>query len=195
MRALHALSVGEHRLSPRSGRPPRTRVRTGPAVPGWALRVAVLLPVLLAGVALSPEGAQWLVLATVGVGLAIRPHGALVALAIAGVGLVLVFAEPSGWWRLPLLVLASHGLLWLAALAEPAAWDTRVELAVLRAALPAFLVVQLVGQAAGALAQLLRGAAPLPWLVVAGLAGLALVTALLTTQLARRRAGARRERF
>jgi len=195
MRALRALAVGEHRLSPRPARPPRTRVHTGPAVPGWVLRLAVLVPVLLAGVALSPEGAQWLVLATVGVGLAVRPHGALVALAIAGVGVILVFAEPAGWWRLPLLVLASHGLLWLAALAEPAAWDTRVELAVLRAALPAFLLIQLAGQAAGALAQLLGGAAPVPWLLVAGLVGLAAVTALLTTQLARGRAGGQRKRF
>lgn len=180
-------------LPRRAERLPRTRVHTGPAVPGWLLRVAVLVPVLLVGVALSAQGTQWAVLAAVGVGLAVRPHGALVALAIAAVGAAVVLVDPTGWWRLPLLVLAGHALLGLAAIAEPAAWDSRVELAVLRAALPAFLLIQLVGQAAGAMAQLLSG--QVPWLVVLGLVGLGAVTALLTTQLAQRRAATRGRRF
>lgn len=193
MRARWTAATGELRSPRRSEQLPRTRVHTRRAVPGWLLRVAIVLPVLLIGVALSAQGTQWAVLAAVGVGLAVRPHGALVALAIAAVGAIVVLVDPAGWWRLSLLVLAGHGLLWLAAVAEPAAWDSRVELAVLRAALPAFLLIQLVGQTAGAMAQLLSG--QVPWLVVLGLVGLGAVTTLLTTQLARRRAATRGARF
>ena len=170
---VRALREGLPSLRPaaRTGPPPRTSVRTGPSVPALLLRLGLLLLCLAAGPVLVASQAQWWVLLVAGFLVAARPHAALLALAAAVlVGMLAVSGEHA--WQLPVLVLLTHALLRLGALADAVAWQGRVELGVLRDGAGGFLAVQAVGQAAAVLALVLDGAAPVPWLAVVAVGGL-----------------------
>lgn len=150
---------------------PRTSVRSDPSVPALVLRVALVPLCLAAGTALATSPAHWWLALVVGAVLAVRPHAALLTLGVAAlVGMYAVVGSPG--WQLPVLVLVTHAVLRLGAVADAVAWDGHVELAVLRDALAPFLAVQAVAQTAGALALVLDGAAPVPWLGVAATAAL-----------------------
>ena len=155
----------------RGRRRPRTSVRSGPSVPAVVLRCALVLLCLAAGTALATSPAHWWLALVVGAVLAVRPHAALLTLGVAAlVGMYAVVGSPG--WQLPVLVLVTHAVLRLGAVADAVGWDGHVELAVLRDALVPFLAVQAVAQTAGALALVLDGAAPVPWLGVAATAAL-----------------------
>ncbi len=167
--------------------PARTTVATAATVPGWVLRAGLALLLALGGLAAGAEGVQWAVVAALALVVAARPHAALGALAVAVLGSMLVLGEAPARWQLPALLAATHGVLALGAVAAVSSWRGRVELAVLRAELPAVLVVQALAQLAGVTAALLQGRATLPWTAVAALAGLGAVTWVLVAGLARRR--------
>lgn len=155
----------------RDRRRPRTSVRSGPSVPALVLRVALVPLCLAAGTALATSPAHWWLALVVGAVLAVRPHAALLTLGVAAlVGMYAVVGSPG--WQLPVLVLVTHAVLRLGAVADAVGWDGHVELAVLRDALAPFLAVQAVAQTAGALALVLDGAVPVPWLGVAATAAL-----------------------
>lgn len=165
----------------------RTRVVTDAAVPGWVLRLAMALLVGLAGLAAGADGqTQWAITAAIALLLAARPYGMLIALGIAVSAAMYALDGPAGPWQLPVLLLATHLLLVLGAYADLTGWRARLEVAILRDALPSILTVQVAAQAAGVLAAVLQDAAPVPWLIVAALAGLGLLSWLVADQLARR---------
>lgn len=168
-------------------RPPRTRVVTGAAVPGWVLRLLVAAVGVLGGLAAgAQEPVQWVVVGAVAVVVAGRPHGMLLALGVAVLAAMYVLGDSPAAWQLPVLLVCTHLVLVLGPLADVASWRARVELAVLRDALPSFVAVQVAAQAAGLLAALLRGSATVPWLVVVALAALGVLTWLVLLPLHRR---------
>jgi len=163
-------------------RPPRTSLRAGPAVPALVLRLALTALLLGAG-GLAGEGpTQWAIAAAVAGVAGVRPHAALLATGVGALVAMLALA-PGPWWELPVLVLLTHAALRLGAVVDAVSWQGWVELGVLRDALPAFVGVQAVAQGAAVLALLLDGAAPLPWLVVGGVAALAALTWTVVLQL------------
>ena len=165
---------------------PRTRITTTAAIPGWALRAALALLVGLAGLAAGTPGlSQWVVVGMVALVLAARPHGMLLALGVGVLAAMYVLTSPVAVWHLPVLLLATHLLLVVGALADATSWRGRVEAAVLRDALPSFLTIQVAAQAGGALAALLSGAPAMPWLVVGAVAALAVVTWRVVVALSR----------
>lgn len=170
----------------RGRRRPRTSVRTGPSVPAVVVRLALALLCVAAGGAVAASPNQWWVVLVVGAVVAVRPHAALLALGAAVLIGMLAVAGEHGW-QLPVLVLLTHTLLRLGAVADAVAWDGRVELAVLGGELPGFLAVQGLAQVAAVLALVLDGAAPVPWLAVAGVAALGALGWTLEVQLRTRR--------
>lgn len=163
---------------------PSTTLRTGAAVPALVLRGVLLLLVLGAGATVAANETQWTVAAALAVVVALRPHAALLAITVAVLAALLAFS-PGPWWALTLLVLLTHALLRLGATADAVSWRGRVELAVLREATPGFLAVQVVAQAAAALALVLDSAAPVPWLVTVAVAALAVLAGALVRELRR----------
>lgn len=155
-----ALALGGQRAPRR----PRTALRTGPTVSALVLRGALLVLVTGAGLAVGDTSAAWLVAGLIGAAVAVRPHAALLAIAVAVLAGMLALSP--GAWQPALLVLLTHAVIRLGAIADAVSWRGQVEVAVLRGALPAFLAVQLVAQAAVVLALVVDGAAPVPWLVV-----------------------------
>lgn len=167
----HVLPAGPAGRVPR---PPRTVLRTGAAVPAPVLRLVLLAVTLAAGAVVADGSSQWWVVVAVACVIAVRPHAALLALGVAV--LIGMLALTEGYtWQLPALVLLTHTVLRLGAVADAVAWRGRVEVAVLRDAAPAFLGVQLAGQAAALLALVLDGAAPVPWLAVGAVTALAVL--------------------
>ncbi|MBD8063188.1 hypothetical protein [Oceanitalea stevensii] len=165
-----SLAVGRRRTPRR----PRTALRTGPAVPALVLRAALLALVAGAGAVVAGSPTELAVAAALGVVVATRPHAALLAITVA-VLVAMRALTPGPWWALVLLAVLSHAALRVGALTDAVSWRGRVEVAVLRDALPGFLAVQAVAQVAVVLALVLDGAAPVPWLVVLAVAGLAVL--------------------
>lgn len=167
--ALRAVLPGQH-----DARPQSTSLQTGPAVPAIALRLTLAALSLSATAALAtvPEH-LWVGLA-IGALLAVWPHALAVAACVAVlIGMFGAVGQHS--WQLPVLVAVTHAVLRLGAVAGSVSWGGRVELAVLRGALPGFLGIQVIAQVAAALALALDGAAPVPWVVVAAVAALAVL--------------------
>lgn len=185
LRAVRGPGAGRPRSGAHRVRPPRTTVRTGPALPGWTVRLLVALTVLAAGPAVAGSSVQWLVLGALAVLLGVAPNGALVPLGIGLMAAMLAFLSTTAWWTLPVLLLATHGLLVLGAVATATAWRGRVELRVLADLVPRVVVVQAFAQLAGVAARLLGGAAAVPWLAVLAVAALAVLVAALLHQLTR----------
>ncbi|WP_454085796.1 hypothetical protein [Georgenia sp. Marseille-Q6866] len=173
-----SLTVGR----PRAPRRPRTALRTGPAVPALVLRAALLALVAGAGAVVAGSPTELAVAAALGVAVAVRPHAALLAITVA-VLVAMLALTPGPWWALVLLAVLSHATLRVGALTDAVSWRGRVEVAVLRDALPGFLAVQAVAQVAVVLALVLDGAAPVPWLVVLAVAGLAVLGWVLVRDL------------
>ncbi|PYG00295.1 hypothetical protein SAMN05216184_104237 [Georgenia satyanarayanai] len=165
-----SLAVGRRRAARR----PRTTLRTGPAVPALVLRATLLAVVAGAGAVVAASPTEQAVAAALGVVVAVRPHAALLGITVA-VLVAMLALSPGPWWALVLLVVLTHAVLRVGAVADAVSWRGRVEVAVLRGALPGFLAVQAVAQVAVGLALLLDGAAPVPWLVVVAVAGLAVL--------------------
>ncbi len=165
-----SLAVGGRRAPRR----PRTTLRTGPAVPALVLRAALLALVAGAGAVVAGSPTELAVAATLGAVVAVRPHAALLAIAVA-VLVAMLALTPGPWWALVLLVVLTHAVLRVGTVADAVSWRGRVEVAVLSGALPGFLAVQAVAQVAVLLALLLDGAAPVPWLVVLAVTGLAVL--------------------
>lgn len=175
---LDALRRPDRRHAPRA---PRTTLRAGRSVPAALVRLSLLALCLTTGAAVAQGMDQWWVVLVVGVLVSVRPHGALLAIGVAV--LVGVYAvSGQHWWQLPVLVLLTHALLLLGAVADAVSWRGWVEVAVLRDELPRFLGVQAVAQAAVALALLLDDAAPVPWLVVGGVGALAALSWVVVSQ-------------
>lgn len=165
---------------------PRTRITAVAALPGWVLRIVVPLTIGGAALAAGAAGpAQWAVVGVLAALLAMRPHGALLALGVAVLAAMYVLSEPAGPWQLPVLLLATHLVLVVGALADVVSWRARIEVAVLRDALGPFLAVQAAAQAGGLLAMVLQGRATAPWLVVVATIALAVVGWLLLRPLRR----------
>jgi hypothetical protein len=152
----------------------RTRVVTAASVPGWLLRAALALVTLAAVAAVAENSTQLLLGAALALGLGWRPVGALAAVAVAFVAGMLALVEPAAW-QPAVLVLGTHALLRLAAIAGAASWTARVELGVLRAAARPFVGIQALAQALALAGGLLGRAAPVPWLAVAAAVGLLVV--------------------
>lgn len=141
---------------------PHVVLTTGPAVPAVALRAALAL-VSAGAVALAFAGAPpaaSLVLVAVAVVPAVRPRSVATALVVLAVGVRVLVGGPPEPWRLALLVLLLHALVWLTALAARTGRRTRVEVAVLRDAAPAALAAQAGAQALALVATALAGGAP-----------------------------------
>ncbi|WP_152192969.1 hypothetical protein [Georgenia satyanarayanai] len=173
-----ALTVGPRRAPRR----PRTALRTGPTAPALVLRAVLLTLVVGAGAVVATSPAQLAVAVVLGVVVTVRPHAAFLAITAALlVGMLAL--SPGPWWSLALLALLTHAVLRVGALADAVAWRGRVEVAVLRDALPGFLAVQAVAQAAVVVAVLLDGAAPVPWLAVLAVGALAPLLWLLVGDL------------
>lgn len=167
--ALRGALLGQH-----DARPQITSLHTGPAVPALWLRLTIVALCLSASSALAtaPEHV-WAGLA-IGAVLAIWPHAFLLT---AGTALLIAMFAVVGQhdWQLPVLVAVTHAVLRVGAVAGSVSWRGRVELAVLLDALPAFLGIQAIAQAAAALALVLDGATAVPWVVVAAVAALAIL--------------------
>jgi len=155
-------------------RRPRVRVRTGPAVPAWALRL--LLAGLAVGcVVLAGAGP---VLAVAGVAaalvLALRPGGVAPAAVVGYVAVVLLGSGHGGGpATTAALLLGTHLLVQLAALLGRTSWWARVELRALAAPVPRFLAVQAAAQLLALLgAAVTTGGLRLPWLAAAAAVGL-----------------------
>ena len=113
----------------------------------------------------------------------------------------LLATAPLGYtWRVPLLMLAVHATARLCWFASQISLSTRVELAVLRADVPRFVVINLIGQATALLAAILTAVThpdqdpPAPgaaWFAVAGAVALLLLAIALRSGA---RAWPRRER-
>ncbi|MEE6280128.1 hypothetical protein [Georgenia sunbinii] len=172
--------------SRRQAGPARTTLRTATAIPGWVIRLLIMLFAAVAGTGVASTEPQWAVVAAVAVLLAVNPHGALVPVGVAVLAAMLALSATGAGWQLPALLLGSHAVVALAPVATATSWRGRVELAVLRDLLPSFLGVQLVAQAAGLGARVLQGAGEVPWLVVVAVAALGGISWLLTRQLTRR---------
>lgn len=156
----------------------RTRVLTGAAVPGWALRavLAAAAAGALAAVASSP--AQLALGAALALGLAWRPTGPLAAVLVGVAAGMLAVGEPSPW-RAAAVVLGTHAVVRLATIAGAASPTARVEVAVLAASARPFAGIQALAQVLALAGGLVAGSAPVPWLAVAAAAGL-LVVAVAT---------------
>lgn len=177
-----SLTVGRQRAPRR----PRTTLRTGPAAPALLLRAALLALVVGAGALVAGDLTALGVATVLGVVVAARPHAALLAIGVA-VLVAMLALSPGPWWAVALLALLTHAVLRVGALADAVSWRGRVEVAVLRDALPGFLAVQGVAQTAVGLALVLDGAAPVPWLVVLAVAGLAVLAGAVVRDLRARR--------
>ncbi|QCB94915.1 hypothetical protein [Cellulomonas shaoxiangyii] len=141
---------------------PSVTLRTGPAVHALVLRGALALAGLAAaataaGGAVPTAVAVLLVVA--GAAPAVWPRSVAPALLVLGLGVRVLVAGPPEAWRLALLVLLVHAVLWLAAVAARTGRRTRVELAVLRDAAPVALVVQAGAQVLALVAAALAGGA------------------------------------
>ncbi|MFI2753833.1 hypothetical protein ACGIF2_10400 [Cellulomonas sp. P22] len=128
---------------------PEVEVQTGPAVPAVALRCALAVTAAAAlALAWAPAppavlSPVTLVLALLVAALVWQPGlglGAVLALVVGG---RVVAGDLLGPVALGVLVLLVHLVLWLAALATPTSWRTRVEVAVVVAGLRDLVVVQL----------------------------------------------------
>lgn len=177
-RPLAALRRPDRRDAPR---PPGTTLRAGRSAPAVLLRLVLLALCLAAGATVAHGADQWWVVLAVGALVCARPHGALLAIGAAVlIGMLAVSGQH--WWQLPVITVLTHALLQLGAVTDAVSWRGWVELAVLRDELPRFLAVQAVAQAAAALALLLDGAVPVPWLVVGGVGALAALSWVVVLQ-------------
>lgn len=176
-------------LPRRAARPPVTTLRTGRELPALALRLALPALSLAASAALGGGSAALYVGLVVGVAVALRPHAILLALGVAALAAMYALVGQHDW-QLPIVVAVTHAMLQLGAVADAVGWRGRVELAVLRDAGPRFLTVQAVAQAIAALALVLAGAPPLPWLVVGAVAALAVLCWILVQRIRRAHLGA-----
>ncbi|MCK9793614.1 hypothetical protein M1843_07640 [Isoptericola sp. 4D.3] len=162
-----------------TGRPlPVVGVELGRRLPGWALRAALVVAVLVlvvgAGTRTSLVTELPVVVALVLAGWsAVRPgpapaHVALVAAALMLLGSTSAPFDPAALWLAPWGYLATR-LGWWAGHVAP---TDRVELAALRRTLVRDAVVVVVTLATGGAAWALAGR-PVPWLVGLGVAALA----------------------
>lgn len=121
---------------------------TGAAVPALALRLALaavgagLVAVALGTAGAQPAPAVGAVLVAGGAAPACWPRSVAAGAVVLTAGAALLVAGPPGAWRLAVLVLLVHALLWLTAVAARTGRRTRVEVAVLRRAAPPALVAQ-----------------------------------------------------
>ncbi|WP_157674275.1 hypothetical protein [Agrococcus carbonis] len=157
-------------------------METERSVPALVLRLTLLALCGAAGAVLGvPE--LWVCLVA-GAVVAGWPHPILLIAAIGTlVGMFAVGGELG--WQLPVLVLLTHAALRIGVVADAVSWRARIEVAVLRDAVPGFLAVQAVAQGAAALALALEGAAPVPWLVVGAVAALAVLCWVVVGRLRR----------
>jgi len=155
-------------------RRPRVRVRTGPAVPAWTLRL-LLAAVALACVALAGAGTLLSVGgAAAALVLVLRPGGSAPAVVVGYVAVVLLGTGSGGRpATTSALLLGTHLLVQLAALLGRTSWEARVELRALAAPLRRFLAVQALAQLVALLgAAVTSGGLALPWLPAVAAVGL-----------------------
>ncbi|QGQ20652.1 hypothetical protein GC089_17480 [Cellulomonas sp. JZ18] len=127
---------------------PHVELRTGPVVGALLLRVVLALvgagavAVALGSPGPRPTTVLAAALTVAAAAPAFWPRSVAAGFVVLAVGVRLLVAGPPEAWRLALLVLLVHVLLWLTAVAARTRWDTRVEVAVLRDAAPPALVAQ-----------------------------------------------------
>ncbi len=185
---------------------PGPEIDCGPTVPGWAVHLglaAAAVGVFLAAAAGTglPVGVMvtviLVIVVTATVGSAVRGPGYLtLGLSLFPATVAMLTLAPVGYtWRTPVLMVAIHAtvrLSWYATHVLPA---TRVELAVLGAEGPRFVVINCVGQAVALLAGAVtavteQGSGPAS--TGTGWAGVLGAVALLALALALRGAAVRR---
>lgn len=159
-------------------RRPRTRIHTGPAIPGLAVRLITVVVGLLCAATVTTGQAGWVIIAALLIGLAWAPGSITGSLLVIALALQMVVEPgPPPVWRAPLLVAAVPLLLLLAAIAGQAAWTARVELKVLAQPWRRYLGVQAFAQPLAAAGGLLAGSGLVlpPVMALAGLVLLGVV--------------------
>lgn len=130
----------------RARRPP-VRIRTESAVPGAALRLAVVSIGLVCAAAVVIGVPGWVVVIGLLIGLFCLPGTMAGGALVIVLGLLLVFdPEPAPVWRTPLLVAGIPLLMQLAAVAGQATLRARIELQVLALPMRRYLVIQVFAQ-------------------------------------------------
>jgi hypothetical protein len=162
-----------------NARRPPVRIRTGAAVPGYLLRLAVVALGLFCAslVVTGPPG--WVVVTVLLVAIACAPGTLVTGVLLMVLGLLMVFdTDPVAPWRTPLLVAAVPLLMQLAAITGQATWRARIELRVLELPLRRYLVIQVFAQLLALTGRMVEGLGlVLPY--VMALAGVAVVALLV----------------
>lgn len=159
-------------------RRPSVLIRTGPALPGWAVRIALALLGLGLANLVGAGGAPWLLIVVLAVLVVGWPSGfPTVALVIVIALIAAMAAVPPSPLLGAVLVAGLPALVQLGAVAGRAGWTARIEVAALVAPLPRFVLIQAVAQPlallggwlAGSLGNWLsaeRSAPPASWIVL-----------------------------
>jgi hypothetical protein len=130
-----------------NARRPSVRIRTDGAVPGYALRLAVVALGLLCAslVVTGPPG--WVVVIALLIAIGCVPGTLVTGVLLMVLGLLMVFdTDPAAPWRTPLLVAGLPLMMQLATIAGQASWLARIELRVLELPLRRYLAIQLFAQ-------------------------------------------------
>jgi len=141
-----------------NARRPAVRIRTGTAVPGYVLRLAVAgLGLFCASLVVTgPPG--WVVVSALLIGIAFAPGTLVTGVLLMVLGLLMVFdTDPAAPWRTPLLVAGLPLVMQLAAIAGQATWLARIELRVLELPLRRYLVIQVFAQLLALTGSLVEG--------------------------------------
>ena len=141
-----------------NARRPAVRIRTGPAVPGYVLRLAVAGIGLLCAslVVTGPPG--WVVVSALLIGIVFAPGTLVTGVLLMVLGLLMVFdTDPAAPWRTPLLVAGLPLMMQLAAIAGQATWLARIELRVLELPLRRYLIIQVFAQLLALTGSLVEG--------------------------------------
>ncbi|MPV38337.1 hypothetical protein [Georgenia subflava] len=151
----------------------RTRILSGPSVPGWLVRLSPGLVLVAAG-AVTLDWPQLVVGVVLAAVVTALPNHYLLGLAAAWTGLALMLGTPGGLgWQSASMLLLIHLLLVTGGLAAVTSWRTRVELALLASTGRRLVVVQAVAQLLGVAGAMLLGTAVPLWLAVAAVLALA----------------------